>query len=98
MSSVRAGMAEISANHRSTLALTRTPNFNREKRLHTFPIFDCNTTTQHSDAQLCTCSGESHGTTMADVDEDVIPRSGPPAEDIDLSEETQDFRFLAAIS
>ncbi|KAK5115604.1 hypothetical protein LTR85_009775 [Meristemomyces frigidus] len=35
---------------------------------------------------------------MADADEDVIPRSGPLPEDIDLSEETQDFRFLAAIS
>ncbi|KAK5134086.1 hypothetical protein LTR08_006976 [Meristemomyces frigidus] len=35
---------------------------------------------------------------MADMDEDTIPRSGPPAEDIDLSEETQDFRFLAAVS
>ncbi|TKA82381.1 hypothetical protein B0A55_01426 [Friedmanniomyces simplex] len=31
---------------------------------------------------------------MDDVDEDVIPRSGPPVEDIDLSEEFQDFRFL----
>lgn len=36
---------------------------------------------------------------MADVDEDIIPRAGPSAEeDIDLSEETQDFRFLAAVS
>jgi len=35
---------------------------------------------------------------MADVDEDVIPRSGPPAEEIDLSEEVQDFRFLATVS
>jgi hypothetical protein len=36
--------------------------------------------------------------TMADVDEDVIPRTGPSADDIDLSDETQDFRFLAALS
>ena len=37
-------------------------------------------------------------TAMADVDEDVIPRTGPSADDIDLSDETQDFRFLAALS
>ena len=36
--------------------------------------------------------------TMADVDEDVIPRTGSSADDIDLSDETQDFRFLAALS
>ncbi|KXL50004.1 hypothetical protein M433DRAFT_132476 [Acidomyces richmondensis BFW] len=35
---------------------------------------------------------------MADADEDVIPRSGPSAEDVDLSDEFQDFRFLSAIS
>jgi len=35
---------------------------------------------------------------MADVDEDVIPRDGPEAGDIDLSDETQDFRFLASVS
>jgi len=35
---------------------------------------------------------------MADADEDVIPRSGPAGEDVDLSDETQDFRFLAALS
>jgi len=35
---------------------------------------------------------------MADADEDVIPRMGPSADDIDLSDETQDFRFLAALS
>jgi len=35
---------------------------------------------------------------MADADEDVIPRSGPFAEDVDLSDELQDFRFLSAIS
>lgn len=35
---------------------------------------------------------------MADADEDVIPRSGPVGEDVDLSDETQDFRFLAALS
>lgn len=35
---------------------------------------------------------------MADADEDIIPRNGPSAEDTDLSDETQDFRFLAAIS
>lgn len=34
---------------------------------------------------------------MADADEDVIPRSGPMAEEVDLCEETQDFRFLAAV-
>jgi hypothetical protein len=37
-------------------------------------------------------------TIMADADEDVIPRTGPSADDIDLSDETQDFRFLAALS
>jgi hypothetical protein len=37
-------------------------------------------------------------TAMADADEDVIPRTGPSADDIDLSDETQDFRFLAALS
>jgi hypothetical protein len=36
--------------------------------------------------------------TMADADEDVIPRTGLSADDIDLSDETQDFRFLAALS
>ena len=36
--------------------------------------------------------------TMADADEDVIPRMGPSADDVDLSDETQDFRFLAALS
>jgi len=35
---------------------------------------------------------------MADIDEDVIPRDGPEAGDIDLSDETQDFRFLASVS
>jgi hypothetical protein len=30
---------------------------------------------------------------MAEIDEDVIPR-GPDLGDIDLSDETQDFRFL----
>jgi hypothetical protein len=30
---------------------------------------------------------------MAEMDEDVIPR-GPDVGDIDLSDETQDFRFL----
>jgi hypothetical protein len=30
---------------------------------------------------------------MAEMDEDVIPR-GPDIGDIDLSDETQDFRFL----
>lgn len=35
---------------------------------------------------------------MADVDEDVIPRDGPEAGDIDLSDETQDFRFLASVT
>lgn len=35
---------------------------------------------------------------MADADEDVIPRTGPSTDDIDLSDETQDFRFLAALS
>lgn len=35
---------------------------------------------------------------MADVDEDVIPRIGSGGQDTDLSDETQDFRFLASIS
>ena len=35
---------------------------------------------------------------MADADEDVIPRSGPSAEQVDLSDETQDFRFLTSLS
>ncbi|KAK4998494.1 tRNA-splicing endonuclease subunit sen54 [Elasticomyces elasticus] len=35
---------------------------------------------------------------MADVDEDIIPPSMPGADDIDLSDETQDFRFLANLS
>lgn len=35
---------------------------------------------------------------MADVDEDVIPRGPGHEEDIDLSDETQDFRFLLAFS
>lgn len=36
---------------------------------------------------------------MADVDEDVMPRgSGGGGEDLDLSDETQDFRFLSTIS
>ncbi|KAF7186471.1 putative tRNA-splicing endonuclease subunit sen54 [Pseudocercospora fuligena] len=35
---------------------------------------------------------------MADADEDVIPRGGTGGEDVDLSDETQDFRFLSSIS
>ena len=36
---------------------------------------------------------------MADIDEDVMPRGGAgPSEDVDLSDETQDFRFLTSIS
>ena len=35
---------------------------------------------------------------MADADEDVIPSGGTAAEDTDLTDETQDFRFLASIS
>ncbi|GAB7362727.1 hypothetical protein MBLNU230_g3033t1 [Neophaeotheca triangularis] len=36
---------------------------------------------------------------MADADEDTIPKNGPSVgEDIDLSDETQDFRFLANFS
>lgn len=35
---------------------------------------------------------------MADADEDVIQRTGPSAEEVDLSDETQDFRFLASLS
>jgi tRNA-splicing endonuclease subunit Sen54 len=35
---------------------------------------------------------------MADADEDVIPRSGASGEDADLTDETQDFRFLATLS
>lgn len=34
---------------------------------------------------------------MADADEDVIPR-GPDVGDIDLSDETQDFRLLLNFS
>lgn len=34
---------------------------------------------------------------MADADEDVMPRTGG-GEDLDLSDETQDFRFLTSIS
>lgn len=36
---------------------------------------------------------------MADADEDTIPRNGPSVgEEVDLSDETQDFRFLANFS
>ena len=35
---------------------------------------------------------------MADADEDTIPRLGASTEDTDLTEETQDFRFLATLS
>jgi len=35
---------------------------------------------------------------MADMDEDVIPRGPSHEEDIDLSDETQDFRFLLAFA
>lgn len=35
---------------------------------------------------------------MADADEDVITRTGPSVEETDLSDETQDFRFLASLS
>lgn len=35
---------------------------------------------------------------MADADEDVIPRAGASGEDVDLSDETQDFRFLTTLS
>lgn len=35
---------------------------------------------------------------MADVDEDFIPRGPSHEEDIDLSDETQDFRFLLAFA
>jgi hypothetical protein len=34
---------------------------------------------------------------MADVDEDILPRR-EHSEDADLTEETQDFRFLASLS
>jgi hypothetical protein len=51
------------------------------------------TTTTTSTLKLC-----RHLITMADADEDVIPRTGLSADDIDLSDETQDFRFLAALS
>ena len=37
-------------------------------------------------------------TKMADADEDVILRAGTSKEETDLTEETQDFRFLSAIS
>ncbi|KAF1814364.1 hypothetical protein P152DRAFT_447736 [Eremomyces bilateralis CBS 781.70] len=32
---------------------------------------------------------------MADIDEDAVPPSGQPGVEVDLSEEAQDFRFLA---
>ena len=36
---------------------------------------------------------------MADADEDVIPRAGAGgADEVDLTDETQDFRFLTTIS
>ena len=35
---------------------------------------------------------------MADADEDEIPRPGLSGEETDLTEETQDFRFLSTIS
>jgi tRNA-splicing endonuclease subunit Sen54 len=36
---------------------------------------------------------------MAEADEDAMPRGmGPNSADIDLSDETQDFRFLTSIS
>lgn len=36
---------------------------------------------------------------MADADEDIIPRDGQPGgEEVDLSDEPQDFRFLTSIS
>ncbi len=36
--------------------------------------------------------------TMADADEDLIHRGQSASEDTDLTEETQDFRFLASLS
>ncbi|GAM90084.1 hypothetical protein ANO11243_081240 [Dothideomycetidae sp. 11243] len=35
---------------------------------------------------------------MADADEDAMPRTGAVAEDTDISDEVQDFRFLSSIS
>jgi tRNA-splicing endonuclease subunit Sen54 len=35
---------------------------------------------------------------MVDADEDAMPRMGTGGEDTDLSDETQDFRFLSIIS
>ena len=35
---------------------------------------------------------------MADADEDIIPRGAASGEDGDLTDETQDFRFLVSIS
>jgi tRNA-splicing endonuclease subunit Sen54 len=35
---------------------------------------------------------------MADADEDAMPRMGTGGEDTDLSDETQDFRFLSIVS
>lgn len=35
---------------------------------------------------------------MADADEDVMPRGMSKGDDVDLSDETQDFRFLTSIS
>jgi hypothetical protein len=36
--------------------------------------------------------------TMADADEDALPRGNTASEEPDLTDETQDFRFLATIS
>lgn len=35
---------------------------------------------------------------MADIDEDEMPRQAPATEEIDLSEEVQDFRFLQTVA
>jgi hypothetical protein len=35
---------------------------------------------------------------MANADEDVMPRGEHGSEESDLTEETQDFRFLASVS
>lgn len=35
---------------------------------------------------------------MADIEEEELVFKGPAPEDIDLSDETQDFRFLAQLT
>ena len=35
---------------------------------------------------------------MADVDEDALLRAGPDVNDVDITDEIQDFRFLNSLS